>query len=205
MFYILYYIKKLWYIPLIILFISLLVFLFNINNKSLMYYFEPFINKISFTPEKYETSSIEDTENYLKDLKVLAPYLGSLDEYVPKSIVESGQQKEFLKKMKESDGIMYKKNIDWSSGSISNDEYIELMELVGYHLNKNSNNIVKYLQTPSMEQLSNYNKSYCYYNNNGTLELTAYVDEIDITLNEKKSYCYTYRLKYDMTGKINIR
>lgn len=202
-----YYFKKFW-ILIVLLILSLFVaFIVSSNDTDLISFFEKYENKISFTPDHYKEESI-DSDLYLSDLNVSGiPYIGtSLRPYVPTAIKEELAKKSFEREFIKDPDIVYKKNISWASGSLTYDNLEELIELIGFHLNKNSNNKTIIVRLPSQEELMEFGEEVVYYTNkSGVLHLNVFVDEIDSTTDIKKSYCYTFRLKYDMAGKVTIK
>lgn len=200
-----YYFKKFWYLFLLILVLIFIGVILFLNRGDLSTIFEPFSNKVSFEPDRYVEEDFD--KEYLNELVVGVPYLGTHSrDYIPSSINEGTEEEEYLRRLKNDPELMYRKNISWASGSITQKQFDDLAELVGYHLNKNSNSTAIIVSTPSAEQLEEYGQEVIYYTDKkGTLYLNLYVEEFNESANTKKSYCYTYRLNYDMEGKINIR
>lgn len=185
--------------------IVLVIFVISSNKGELVFLFQKYENKIRFQPDSYIEVSI-DSEQYLKDIIVGVPYIGTLSrEYIPTNIDNEGEKEEYLRNIAKDENYVYKKNIDWSSGEITGDELKELVELIGYHLNKYSSDTV-IVQVPSVEQLDEYGEEVIFYtDNNGILYINLYVEEINTSTDIKKEYYFTYRLEYDMYGKIIIR
>ena len=126
--------------------------------------------------------------------------------YLPTYITESGQEEEYLEGLKKDPYLMYKKNISWAKGNVTNDEYLDLIELIGYHLNKNDSTTAKVVNVPSNELLEEYGEEVVYYTDDkGTLYLNVHVIEVAQNPSTQKSYFYTFRLSYDMEGRVNIR
>ena len=200
-----YYVKRFWYILAFIVVMLFLVFILYINKGELISHFDPFNNKVSYEPEKYTETEITE-EQYLSLLEVGAVYIGDSAMYVPTYITESGQEEEYLEGLKKDPYLMYKKNISWAKGNVTNDEYLDLIELIGYHLNKNDSTTAKVVNVPSNELLEEYGEEVVYYTDDkGTLYLNVHVIEVAQNPSTQKSYFYTFRLSYDMEGRVNIR
>lgn len=200
-----YYVKKYWYLFVLAILIVLGAYLLHINDLTLIEFFEKYENKVSYEPEFFAEETID--KEYLNSLTVGTPYLGTHSRnYIPSSIEGTPEEKEYNKNLAKDPMFMYKKNIDWSSGSITIDQYNELTELVGYHLNKNNNSVATIVSIPSNDVLDEYSQEVLYYTEkDGTLNINIYVEEVDISTTVKKTYLYTYKLKYGMDGKIIIR
>lgn len=204
-YYITYYAKKYWYVMSLILLLGFLYMILYINDITLVTYFEKFENKVSFEPEHFKEEKVD--KEYLNTLNVGAPYIGTQSRpYIPPSVLGSEAERAFLRDLEKDPTIMYKKNIDWSSGEITSDQIKELIELVGYHLNKNNNNVTTLVELPTLEELEEYDQEVIYYTESeGTLNLNISVEEVNVKSITKRTYCYTYKLKYGMDGKITIR
>lgn len=200
-----YYFLKIWFILLLILVASFLGIVIYLNKNELISYFEDYTNKIELKPKEYVSKDIEDVDTYLEDLKVGAPYLKDITKYIPSS--QKSDKDNYIQKVKENPDYIYKKKISWADGSLTSDQYKELLELVGYKLNNNGNsNITTIVSVPTMEELEEIDQELMYYTDNkGVLYLNLKVEEIDETLDTSKIFCYTFRLKYDMEGNVTIR
>lgn len=201
-----YYSKKYWYIILLVLLLVFAGVVYYMNNGSLISSFEKFDNKVVLKPDKFKEEPV-DSKNYLKDLVVGVPYIGDSDKsYLPTDKDTKEEIQNYFTELEKDPNYMYKKQISWAYGEITSSQTKELVELVGYHLNKNSNNVTTILKVPTPEQLSEYNQKVVYYTDDeGVLYLNLYVEEINKSSNTKKSYCYTFKLKYGMDGKVTIR
>lgn len=205
-YYIEYYLKKFRYVILLCIVLLFAGTVYYLNTGELIFNFEIFTNKVSYEPDKYTDQKI-DVESYLADMLVGAPYIGnSLTTYVPDSVKVSGSEEEYKRKVKEDPTYVYHKDINWAYGSVNSDELNELVELVGLHLNR-VNNIKTIVALPTPDQLEEYEMDVVYYvtQDDGVLHLNLYVEELDESKSNVKSYCYEYKLKYNMTGRIDIR
>lgn len=200
-----YYSRRYWYVIVLVLLLIFAGVIYYMNNGILISSFDKFENKITIKPEEYKEETI-DSESYLKDIGVGLPYIGVLSKsYVPSNLKTDGERDEYLREVEKDPNYMYKKKISWAYGEITAAQLAELVELIGYHLNKN-NNVATVVKVATPEQLSEYNQKVVYYTDEeGILYLNLYVEEIHESSDTKKSYFYTFKLKYDMDGKVTIR
>lgn len=205
-YYIEYYFKKYLYLIIAIIAIFILVAVFYFNKDELIVIDEINIpGKVSYEPKEYKEETNADAEKYLNDLEVGAPYIGTLKPYIPPHVSPS-EEYDYLKELELDPELVYKKHINWSLGSLTKDELFELVELIGYHLNNNGNKNKIIVSLPNEEQLESFEYG-VFYNvaEDGTLTINLYNEEINIDKNTIKSYCYSYKLNYDMFGKVMIR
>ena len=204
-YYLKYYLKKFWVFIVLVLTILLLLFIFKMNNKDLIKTFNQYFNKVDFEPQGVITKEIEDKQ-LLSDIIAGLPYIGDATfKYIPSNIPEN-ERAYYLSQLNKNPDYMYMKNINWSSGQITNDQYKELVELVGYHLNKNSGDTNYIVETPSPEELEKRDLQLNYYTDeDGILYLNIYVTEVTDDSEVTKEYIYTFQLKYDMNGKVVIK
>lgn len=204
-YYISYYIKKYWYILVLIILLAFLWFIVELNDIELVSSFDKFNNKVKFEPNNYWEEVIKPGNN-LSDLEVGVPYIGTASRpYIPSSISKE-EEDEYLRKLKEDPLFVYKKNISWADGSVTHPELEELIELVGYHLNQNNKGTISIVRIPTIEELEAWEKELLFYTDKeGILYLNIYVEESDEVNNTRKIYCETFKLKYDMYGRVTIR
>lgn len=204
-YYIIYYVKKYWYVFTLLFLVIFLYIIVSMNSDEIVSYFERFDNKISLEPDHYTETQIDDVEFYLSELKVGVPYIGtSLHTYIPSNLSED-EKIDFLRELENDPNYAYKKTISWANNSLTVDEYEELIELVGYHLNRNASSTSTFVSIPSNEELEEYGQEVLYYTDGtGTLFLNVSVEEVNSSSSISKTYCYTFRLKYDMKGKVTI-
>lgn len=204
--YLSYYIKKYWYLLVLLLVLIVGALIITLNSGDLISYFDKYNNKVDFEPDNVQEEQI-DADKYLDGIDVEPPYIGtSLRPYIPSAIDGTPEEDEYLNNLEKDPNFMYKKNISWASGSVTIDQLTELIELVGYHVNKGKTDVSIFVNLPTVEQMSESGKEVLYYTDDkGVLYLNLYVEEINKNTNTKKSYNYTYSLQYDMYGKITIR
>jgi hypothetical protein len=200
---ILYYIKKLRYFIVLLILALFIISIILTNNKELINIFEKFNNKETFRPINVVEEKLD--EKTLKDLEFNQSYMyNSLKPFIPDNLDEY-EERDYLNKLKEDKDFMYKKQIDWSSGSLTYDELKELIELVGYHLNKLNDGINKIVEIPTKEQLKENKQQVIYYiESDGTMNINIFIKEIDKSEEIQVLYLYTFKLKYDLYGKITI-
>lgn len=143
--------------------------------------YTPFNNKKSLDPSKYEEYHLKDGEDFDFDsLYIEHPYA----------------RKQIL--MPDEVDELYKKKIDWSSGSITDEEYRELQDLTGHEANGRSENIV-IVSTPSSEELKELKEEVVYrVTEDGTLILNQSVKEYDENDKLIKTYMFQFKLKYNV-------
>lgn len=204
MYYIIYYCKRYWYIFTTLTLLSFLCIVIYLNRGELISHFEEFNNKVVIEPDEVTVSTIDDIDSKLSDIIVGAPYLGSNGTYIPSSISD-GEKISYLRQLAKDPTYVYKKNINWSNGSLTSEELTDLVELVGFHLNKKLDNTYTVVSLPTTEQLVEGGEEVYYYtDDNGILYINLFVEEVNILSSESKTYLHTYKLKYNMEGKVDI-
>ena len=179
--------------------------IFYLNNSDLITSYNKYENKIKFEPEIYTEEVIEDIEQRLMDLKVDVLYLPESDEVFIPRYIDEGDKEEYVEALKDDPELMYRNRTNWSK-YISTEEYLGLLDLIGYHLNKYSTDAVVFDYPPSQEDLDNLGeKTYFRMDDEGVLYMNVHVDEYTVSSNLLKSYSYTYKLIHNMYGKVNIR
>lgn len=207
MYHVVYYFKKYWHLLLLAVVLFIFGIVLFINRGSLISIFDKYENKINLEPTEFTEEDLTD-KDYLDKLIVGIPYLGTNSRpYVPSTIkAGSADEEEYIRKEREDQDFVYRKQISWADGSLDADGVTELTELVGYHLNRNSNNSVVIVHIPSTEQLQENEQQVVYYTDDkGVLYLNLSIEEVNEVTEKKKEYFYTYRLKYDMDGKVTIK
>ena len=200
-----YYVKKYWYLILLILVLILVVMaVLNNSGLNLVDVFEKFNNKVSIEDSTLPTGG--GSGSSLDGLDVDDPSIGSYEGlFIPEAIPES-EKPHYVEELKKDPEFMYKKKISWAYGTVTNDQFNELVELIEYHLGKDSTEYTYVVTPQSPEQMSSAgNEVYFYTDDDGVLYLNLSVSEVEESSgNITQTYAQTFELKYDLDGYVNI-